>query len=233
MQPAEKPDDIHTILSRFSNWSGKDSGKRRASEADAGVREISYEEAIRKMRSRRAGAGGATTPAPASAAPEEEAAHAAATAPPVANTATAPKTARVAHPRKTAPAKVSPLKRKPPKAAEFRQVLAKAVGQTASAGTAKVKKAERAQRVSVRLSKGEERQLQAYAAQAGVTVSEYLRTRALEGSAQRGPVGVRAEDAAARRVTAEPAATKNALGGWITLLRNRFLSSPVRFAERA
>lgn len=230
MQPAEKPDDIHTILSRFSNWSGKDSGKRRASEADDGVREISYEEAIRKMRSRRAGARGATTPAPASAAPEEEAAHAAATAPPVANTATAPKTARVAHPRKTAPAKVSPLKRKPPKAAEFRQVLVKSV---VRAETGTVKKAERAQRVSVRLSKAEERQLQAYAAQAGMTVSEYLRTRALEGSAQRGPVGVRAEDAAARRVTAEPAATKNALGGWITLLRNRFLSSPVRFAERA
>ncbi|MGC2621270.1 MAG: hypothetical protein WA414_19660, partial [Acidobacteriaceae bacterium] len=51
MQPGTKTDDIHTILSRFNNWSGKQIGDR-AEHLEDGVREIPYEEAMRRVRSR-------------------------------------------------------------------------------------------------------------------------------------------------------------------------------------
>jgi hypothetical protein len=128
------------------------------------------------------------------------------------------------------------------KTPEFRQVLAKSVESRGSAPpgkTAKIKtgKTERDQRVSVRLSRDEERQLQQCAEQAGVTVSQYLRQCALKDQpARRGKrADLVAQELLMPASQPETAATAKpgGLGEWITLMRNRFLSSPARFAERA
>jgi len=97
-------------------------------------------------------------------------------------------------------------------------------------------KSERSQRVSVRLSPAEEKQLQESAAMAGITVSEYLRRRALGVglfSVEPTPVPlVTSAATAAPEAQTATASPKTSVGEWIMLLRNRFLSSP-RFAERA
>ncbi len=59
MQPEPNPDDLHTILSRFSSWAGKQSVVSNGNHHKNGieteeVREIPYEEAIRQFRKRRA-----------------------------------------------------------------------------------------------------------------------------------------------------------------------------------
>ena len=128
---------------------------------------------------------------------------------------------------------------------EFRQVLAKTVRdknpQPEKATTAKREKpAERELRVSVRLTSAEERRLQQYAAKAGLTVSAYLRKKALEAEEieddkpvqQLEMVAVPRLPGRAAPATA-PQPARSGLGDWLTLLRNRFLSSPARFAERA
>lgn len=102
---------------------------------------------------------------------------------------------------------------------------------------------ERRQRVSVRLSRAEERRLQQRASRAGVTISEYLRRSALDPEQQRlepGHAGAsQSRVRHGRPATAAPlfASSTNQnssmLGGWIALLRNRFLASPPRFAARA
>jgi len=117
--------------------------------------------------------------------------------------------------------------------AEFREVLARKVEVKRPA-----RKEERRQRISVRLSSAEERRLQQRASEAGLTISEYLRRSALEAKA----APAKTEHATARisgRATASPlfaaSATPNTslVGGWLALLRNRFLASPPRLAERA
>lgn len=119
--------------------------------------------------------------------------------------------------------------------AEFREVLARSVRTEKAA-----KKQERRQRVSVRLSSTEERRLQQRALQAGLTISEYLRRSALEAEAPqqqtlRGRAGApgRSGKAAAPLFVHSTNQNNSVLGGWIALLRNRFLASPARFAERA
>ena len=97
--------------------------------------------------------------------------------------------------------------------------------------------AERNQRVSVRLSREEESQLQQRAAEAGVTVSQYLRRCALgdQPAQQVNGVGILALEQPSRQSASSSAdaAKPSGFGEWITLLRNRFLSSQTRFAERA
>ncbi len=60
MQPGTNPDDLHTILSRFHTWAEKDAvsnnvNGRKNGAGPEGVREIPYEEAIRRYRKRRTG----------------------------------------------------------------------------------------------------------------------------------------------------------------------------------
>lgn len=113
----------------------------------------------------------------------------------------------------------------------FREVLAHSVQQEDSSSRSS---AERPQRVSVRLSQQEEHRLQTAAAQAGVTVSEYLRRCALV------PAAARPAHAPMETVQHQPAtlfetapAKASVFGDWLSLLRNRFLASPARIAERA
>lgn len=143
-----------------------------------------------------------------------------------------PKTARK-EARLAAP--VCAPKKLPAKVA-FREVLARSLP-----AQMPDKKPERQQRISVRLSRAEERQLQELASQGGITVSEYLRRTALPAKtadcAPRTPPKARMHRG--RAATAAPlfatstSENSSVLGGWLTLLRNRFLSSPTRFAERA
>jgi len=234
---------------------------------DPAVREIPYEEAMRMMRSRRGGGVARAAAAPAaSEEPQEVVAEAAAPAAEPAKTAgmdpilesnvrrtekslrrvpgKAPATKRATQIAKAPATKPKKQARKAERdveaapAQEFRQVLEKTVRKAKPAARAAVKKEKgRDQRVSVRLSRAEEHRLQTCAAKAGVTVSEYLRMRALEGAAA--PVGIAHhvaadaidEGAAASAAPATPA--KSGLGDWLALLRNRFLASPGRFAERA
>ncbi len=126
------------------------------------------------------------------------------------------------------------------KGKEFREVLAKSIERKpAKAGIQRTKEPERMERVSVRLSQAEERRLQECAKRAGMTVSAYLRERALgavaaESStkAASGAQGTRTKQEALR-AAASTAKSNSVLGDWLALLRNRFLASPTRFAERA
>jgi hypothetical protein len=104
------------------------------------------------------------------------------------------------------------------------------------------KQQERRQRVSVRLSRAEERRLQQRANEAGLTISEFLRSRALDAEPQRpeaARTGLEHRTRNGRPATAAPLFAASTgqngslLGGWLALLRNRFLASPVRFSEQA
>lgn len=117
--------------------------------------------------------------------------------------------------------------------AEFRELLVR----TVQPGEPD-RKQERRQRVSVRVSKAEERRLQQRARQAGLTVSDYLRRAALEAElspskAEHGQECASRLTAAAPMFAASAHHNNSLLGGWLGLLRNRFLASPTRFAERA
>lgn len=286
MQPGTNPEDIHTILSRFNHWAGTETANGNGhaklpkglglaspnaspnADSDAGVREIPYDEAMRRLRNRKPGAPARVAAQPAVAAAQpvtaKETAPAAETKEPAARETaleikarSAEKSMRRASGRapsakKTPEAKIAKAvtsKPKPTKqtreperktqaapAQEFRQVLAKTVRR---AKPAVKKETGRDQRVSVRLSRAEEHCLQTCAAKAGVTVSEYLRMRALESavpparSTHRAAAGTISAEEAASAAPAPARPAKSSLGDWLALLRNRFLASPGRFAERA
>lgn len=153
--------------------------------------------------------------------------------------------AAASRPARKSAAKAAARRRKHP---EFRQVLAKSLSAATKRPTsnqaAKKKAApERTRRITTRFSSAEERRLEKAAGQAGMTVSAYLRKCAL--ATEQARTIAQAPPAAKRHVraaTARPAvetqlfaqpATTSLVGGWLTLLRQRFLSSPARFAERA
>jgi len=120
----------------------------------------------------------------------------------------------------------------------FREVLARSVERKPGTQIKKTREPERLQRVSVRLSRVEERHLQECAKRAGMTVSAYLRERALGAIQAESPAKAAARTRGAPKngnamMAAAPAKSNSVLGDWIALLRNRFLASPVRFAERA
>lgn len=108
---------------------------------------------------------------------------------------------------------------------------------------------ERTRRITTRFSTAEERRLEKAAAAAGMSVSAWLRKCALAPGAgtagrERSQVptaGNRrtphkrtaaAGPAVASQLFAQPA-NSSLVGGWLSLLRQRFLGSPARFAERA
>ena len=285
MQTAGESDDIHTILGRFSRWTGKRDGNGKGSSLEnlaEGVRELSYEEAMQQLRKRQrvlatretkqvAISQGSTNPVPATseaAQASSEPARSAAEPKQAKATQAAPKPARrksrqaepamqsakLATPtaqkqrKKTAAASPRGTSVKTRAAAmdraatpEFRNVLTESLrAEKPAAIPVRARRAERSQRVSVRLSSDEESLLQQCAARAGVTVSGYLRMRALDGQRAAEPerkpsIFAPAEIPVVRSAAAiaSAPAAKSGFGEWITLLRNRFLASPVRFAERA
>lgn len=126
---------------------------------------------------------------------------------------------------------------------EFREVLANTMQKTQ---TTKPVAQERDLRISVRISSEEQRQIEQCAAHAGMTVSEYLRTRVLTAqpltpepaakviaTVAESATEMPAADASRPGTTSQAPKTIPVLGQWLTLLRQRFLSSPGKFAERA
>lgn len=266
--PPRRPEDIHSILSRFQAWTGN----RSSSNGHSEIREIPMEQAIEEVRQRRRGAGtpavvrvppefprpeGKSEPdaklrvpaavaAPAAEAPAQRPAKPAelkgkrpAQSPSKSPKRNAKMQSAAAKPAQPSGSKAFRARRQKPTAAPadrqaFRELLTRNVR---AAAPAKGRGAERQQRISVRLSEQEEQRLQSAAAKAGLTVSEYLRRCALAGSTAT-PAASSHEPAASRppRTPAlfetSPAKT-SVLGDWISLLRNRFLASPARIAERA
>ncbi|MGA7352813.1 MAG: hypothetical protein WBX06_16755, partial [Acidobacteriaceae bacterium] len=154
-----------------------------------------------------------------------------------------------AAPRKSAapPAVKLPIAKQP----QFRQVLTKKVLQAERSSALKdaSKKdptPDRTQRITTRFSPAEQHRIEKQAAVAGLTVSAWLRHCALSSGTTavqpKKPQAVAAKSGSKRRsvVARNPARqalfsqpTNSALGNWLTLLRQRFLSSPMRFSEQA
>lgn len=135
------------------------------------------------------------------------------------------------------PTAEKPGRNNTPGKAAFREVLRRRVGEERADG-----KQDRRQRVSVRLSSAERRRLQQRATAARLSISEYLRQSALQAETQlreieqgRGRNRTReSKSPAGAQLFASSTPQNNAgPGGWIALLRNRFLASPQRIAERA
>jgi hypothetical protein len=147
----------------------------------------------------------------------------------------------------------APLAAKPPiaKQPQFRQVLTKTVLQAERPAAPKPtpkKEAtpDRTQRITTRFSPAEQRRIEKQAAESGLTVSAWLRHCALSNGAMpvhpKKPQAAPAKSGSRRRSVAAPnpahvalfsQPTNSALGNWLTLLRQRFLSSPARFSEQA
>jgi hypothetical protein len=124
----------------------------------------------------------------------------------------------------------------------FRRVLTSTVQQPKTAtATRKKPEPDRTRRITTRFSPTEERRIEKYAAERGVTISALLRECALSAIAT--PRLAPAATTGKRRTASAPArafANKTytapapfALGGWLALLRNRFLGPPVRFSGDA
>lgn len=150
-----------------------------------------------------------------------------------------------AQPRRGAPAAASRPKPRTPRRPRFSQILANTVQQPKAALVPKKKPApDRSRRITTRFSPGEERRIERCAAELGITVSAYLRQCALtvlahNPSPEPSPPGPPAS-APIRKARRQPApllssyaAQPSLLGGWLALLRNRFLGPPLRFSENA
>lgn len=128
---------------------------------------------------------------------------------------------------------------------EFRHVLAKTVRAAKKpAAASKPKLPDRTRRFTTRFSATEERRIEKSAAAAGMTVSAYLRKCALAAepspatqpqksrTAKKAQADSTASEQTETRLFLQPA-SPSLFGGWLSLLRQRFLSSPARFSERA
>jgi hypothetical protein len=146
--------------------------------------------------------------------------------------------------KKAAAARVVKARSRRRTKAPFRQILANTVRQPKEVVAAKTKPApDRTRRITTRFSPAEERRIEKCAAELGITVSAYLRQCTLAAATAKPqeeapdpPVSAKARKGRAR--AEEPAIRYAApppsfLGGWLALLRNRFLGAPVRFSEDA
>lgn len=133
-----------------------------------------------------------------------------------------------------------------PKKAQFSQILASTVQQPKTVLALKKKSAQpdRTRRITTRFSRAEERRIEKCAAEMGITVSAYLRECALSAVAHDPPLDLPGLPAPIRTRKAlkpsDPAPAFTTLtpppslfGGWLSLLRNRFLGPPIRFSEDA
>ncbi|HEX3987350.1 MAG TPA: hypothetical protein VHX13_12160 [Acidobacteriaceae bacterium] len=161
--------------------------------------------------------------------------------------------------RRAAPAKKSAAaagRHQPAKSMNpaFKKVLAKTVARPVAQTLSTTSPApDRNRRITTRFSTVEQRRLERAAAHAGLTVSAWLRQCALRAEAASAPPPALARPAKVapakaassakitrRALPAPPAESTlfstpvpSGLGNWLTLLRQRFLSSPARFSERA
>jgi hypothetical protein len=138
-----------------------------------------------------------------------------------------------------------PRVRKPKQHPPFHKVLANTVHRAKISAVARKKKPapDRTRRITTRFSLAEQRRIEKLAADADLTVSAYLRECALAVVASQTPL-VSLPAFATRNRKAKAAAPveyqQNAysapapslVGGWLSLIRNRFLGPSVRFSEQ-
>jgi hypothetical protein len=129
----------------------------------------------------------------------------------------------------------------------FHKVLANTVHRAKITAVSKKKKPapDRTRRITTRFSAAEQRRIEKLAADADLTVSAYLRECALAVVASQSPLvtlpafgtpKIRKSKAAPPveyQQNAYSAPAPSLLGGWLSLLRNRFLGPPVRFSEQS
>ncbi len=131
-----------------------------------------------------------------------------------------------------------------PERPPFRQVLANTVQHPRIAPAPKKKlEPDRTRRITTRFTSGEERRIEKQAAEFGITVSAFLRQCALAAlAAQNAPqesvFSSGMQETRAARASSSPLRSYSSpapslLGGWLSLLRNRFLGPPIRFSEEA
>jgi Mobilization protein NikA len=145
-------------------------------------------------------------------------------------------------PKKSTALVLRPLTAEPKKPA-FKNVLAKTVRSAPSSAQSTRKMApapDRNRRITTRFSAAEQRRLEQAATQAGLSVSAWLRQCALRteiasGAPPATAAPAKAENRSRRRTASTLFSTPapSGVGSWLTLLRQRFLSSPARFSERA
>jgi hypothetical protein len=182
-QPVE---NIETVLGRFQAWTGA----RSAVEAGPGIREIPYEEALASERYRWKGAGrkpesakprvnAQPADAPDAGEPEHEKTRAAKIPKKIRTRghgkSAAPDAKKAGSSKRCAAASQEVPERKP----IFREVLAKAV-KPAELVVAQPAELARQKAISMRLAPEERALIQARAAEAGTTVSAYIRQCVLE-----------------------------------------------------
>jgi hypothetical protein len=128
----------------------------------------------------------------------------------------------------------------------FRQVLAKSMQPAKASASPKNKPApDRTRRITTRFSPAEECRIEKQAADLGINVSAYLRQCALAASAAQNALAPPIVNAAGNKKARKPHPEAPAesrlyypprgsfLGGWLALLRNRFLGPSARFSEEA
>ena len=147
-------------------------------------------------------------------------------------------------PRRTA-APVT-AKRPKPRPAPFRQVLTNTIQQPRLPDTpAKKGMPDRTRRITTRFTTAEERRIEKQASLLGLTVSAYLRHCALATVTPPAepvppPAMLAARNKVPHRTAQNPyppnpyaAQGSSLIGGWLALLRNRFLGPPIQFSDDA
>lgn len=137
-------------------------------------------------------------------------------------------------------------KRRKPRPAPFRQVLTNTIQQPRLADAAAKKgMPDRTRRITTRFTTVEERRIEKQASQLGLTVSAYLRHCALAtvtppAEPAPPPAMLAARNKVPQRTAQSayppnPYATQGSslIGGWLALLRNRFLGPPIQFSDDA
>lgn len=140
---------------------------------------------------------------------------------------------------------ISAAKRRKPRPAAFRQVLTNTIQQPRLPESPRNKGVpDRTRRITTRFTAAEERRIGKQASQLGLTVSAYLRHCALATVTPAEPAPAPGVFAPRTKTPQKPAqgsyppnpyATQGSslIGGWLALLRNRFLGPPIQFSDDA
>jgi len=232
--PAAPAEDIQDVLDRFQSWTNTHKAAHKTRDMIEGVREVSYEEALLSSRRRWQ----AHSPSLAGALPNEASAagrslQSATIAPDEVTLSTA---GEVAASHSAAETEAHPH--------SFGSILAETVSPDVSSGPLALVwpaagKAERQVSMSLRVAASEQALIKARAAEAGLSVSAYLRQCALEVERLRTQVHhtltlieQRAEQQPVRS-SCSVLPTPVDAGGFLRRLRHRFFGRPVQLTTRA
>ena len=231
--PAAPAEDIEDVLDRFESWTNTHKAAHKTRDMIEGIREVSYEEALLSSRRRWQ----AHSPSLAGALPNESSAGRSLQGDTIAPDEVTLSTAgEVAASHSAAETEAHPH--------SFGSILAETVSPDVSSGPLALVwpaagKAERQVSMSLRVAASEQALIKARAAEAGLSVSAYLRQCALEVERLRTQVHhtltlieQRAEQQPGRS-SSSASPTQVDAGGFLRRLRHRFFGRPVQLTTRA